>query len=626
VEANSIIIMATSFPGPNKVWTQPGVGDIQGTFFATFNIDVSENEGKVRLGKRLLLNTSSDDDADFAGVPVGFRVFGSGSHVYTAAGNGTSGYVFKTSVNAVDGTFSQDAVSGTPTTINSQYSDIEILNGQLFVTTKNQKVYYLDNSEATWANFDMVVSDTNKPHMMCAYGGRMYCTYAGNSIISWNNAATPSVASAGAQYTLTLQTDTSNSQITFIRPASDRIWIGTLNKQGGKGEIHEWDGSSTQVTKTYRLRAPGALACVVMNDVPYVMDSFGRLLVWNGGRFQPITSLYTGKNRYLMNAFAADNLRFIHPNGMSVINGRVSALIDGRAYDGATGSPDTFTQIQTIPSGIYEFDTFPGADYNIFQNKGLIHKHSVGLTTSGGTIKDYGQARLKAVGALAELSFAQNSTPFNGTFLCGASFSDDVSSSSGTKYGIWYDNIVDDKQKAGWFITPKIYSSGVTEKWQKIFVQMRDLLNANDKIVVKYRIQDVDSTEVVVTTTTTSAFTVSGDLRTALADGTEVEFTQGVNAGICAHVSGTPTYSAGTGLTTVTLDTTITAGTPKTSKIRYQAWTKASAALAYGGTNVNEIGIGKDTSWVQFKVWMLFTGQDELEQLLIASAPNQKVQ
>lgn len=611
-------------PDPKtKIWNQPGFGDTQGTFWKSFNLDVNENEGKVRLAKRMILNTSSDDVGTMGGVPVGFRAFGSGSHVYTAAGTGGTGYVFKTSVNAIDAAFAKDAISGSPTTVDSAYSDIDILNGQLFVTTTSQAVYYLNNAESTWNSFNAVSSDSNKPHMLCTFGGRMYMTYAGNSIISWDSSASPSAASAGGQYTLSLQTDTSNSQITWIRPASDRIWIGTVNKQGGKAYIHSWDGSSNQVTTSYRLRASGALACTILNDVPYVMDSNGTLLAWNGGTFVETSYLNTQNNRYLYNALGATNLRFIHPNGMAVINGCVHLLMDGRAYDGATGNPDTFSQIYFVPSGVYEFDTLSGGTFNVFQNKGMIHKYSITLAHAADAITDYGQNRLKGVGAIAELAFLQNSTPYNGTFLIGASYSDDVSSSGGTKFGIWYDNILDTKQKAGYFITPKIYSPNVTENWQKLFVQARDLLTSGDKIVIKHRIKDTPATEAVVIPTSSSQFTYAGDLTGSVAVGDEIEFVQATNSGICCHVIAI-SYN-GSSTTTVTVDETITANSPHTSKISYQKWTKAKV-MSYSMPNAAEVAVGKIGSWVQFKLWMLWTGQNEVEQLLVANAPNQEVQ
>jgi len=352
------------------------------------------------------------------------------------------------------------------------------------------------------------------------------------------------------------------------------------------------------------------------------MDTLGQLLAWNGGTFVRVAQLFTRNKRYLYNATSQTNLRFIHPNGMSVINGRISCLIDGRAMDGATGSPDTFTQLNTVPSGVYEFSTLPGADYNIFQNKGLIHKHSLSLGHVGSTITDYGQIRLKGVGALSELTFQQNSTPYNATFLAGASYSDDVSSSGGTKYAIWYDDINDTLQKAGWFVTPKLYSPNITEVWQKIFVQTRDMLDSNDKVVIKYRIKDVASTEVVGKAASTSTVTYTGDLTALVAVGDEIEFTQGVNSGILAHVT-VISYSNPT--TTITIDETITSSGAATIKFRYAKWTKGKS-IGYAGNTPDEVPIGKVGGFIQFKLWMRFTGQDELNFLEIASKVNQAVQ
>lgn len=602
-----------NFPGNNQ-WSQPNVGDTQGSFWNTNTIDLSENLGKIRLGKRMILNTSTDDVASITGVPVGFRVFGSGSMVYTAAGSGGTGYVFNTTVNALDNAFAKNTVSGgvtAPSTIDSAYSDMEILNGQLFVTTASKAVYYLNNAGTAWNTFNMTAgAAANRPHMLAIYANRMYCTYDSNSIISWDNTATPVVATAGATYTLSLGTDESVSVITFIKAAANRIWIGTLNKQGGKGYIHSWDGSSSQVTASYRLKASGAVSCVIVNDVPYIMDTLGNLAAWNGGTFVEIAGFNIQNVRNLFNATGSTNLRYIHPNGMSLMDGKVCLLIDGRNNDGAVTSPDTITQLQTIPSGVWEYDT----------KTGLVHKHSIYFNKTSDTITGYGQTRVKGVGGLSDLIFIQNSQPQQGSFLVGASYSDDTGSSGATKYGVFYDDLQDLKTKAGSFVTRKTPSRNISDMYQKVYPDFRPLLNAADKLVFKYRINDTDFTEYKVIPTSTSTITTLGDLTALWAIGDEVEFIQGVNGGICAHI--TAIAYNGTTTTTITLDEPITSNSPHTSQVRIQKWVKIGT-IAFND-DYPDFPVETEGYQIQFKIWMLWTGKNELEGIAVTNQPHRK--
>ena len=608
--------MITLPPKKTGQWSQPNKSDISGSLWATNGIDLVENVGKIRLGKRLVLNTSSDDVNELSGVPVAFRSFGTHGYFWTAAGAGGTGYVFNTSVVALDGSFTKNAASGgvtAPSTIDSAYSDMEVLNGQLFVTTKTKAVYYLGNSEAAWGTFDLIPgSSTNEVHNLCVYAQRMYCTYNGNKIISWDNSASPSVASAGSSYTLDLGGDQSNSQIAWIRPSTNRIWIGILNKQGGIGLIHEWDGISSQVTKTYRLRSSGAISCVIVNDVPYVMDTLGNLLAWNGGTFVELTGLNVQNVRNLFNATGATNLRYIHPNGMSVIDGKLSVMIDGRNNDGAVAAPDTMTQLQAIPSGVYEYTP----------QTGLQHKHSVAYNKIASTITNYNQTRVKGAGAIAELVVIQSSQPQNGSFLVGASFSDDTSSSGGTKYGIFYDDMIDSKQKAGSFVTPKVRGEGEVDTFQNLYPHFKTLINSGDKMVFKYRTEDLDFTQATVKSPTSSTVTSLADL-SAVQVGDEIEFVQGLNAGICCHITAI-SYNAGTTTYTFTVDETLNTSSSVTSQARFQRWVKLGT-ISYGD-DFDSFPINTDAKWIQVKGWLLWTGKNELEGFDITHQPSQKAE
>ncbi len=591
-------------------WNQKNDSDLSGSLWVSFNLDFSENEGKLRLGKRLLANTLTSDVAALAGYPVGFRIQNqTGKAIWTVANT----QVFYQAVSYPSGTgtgFLADANTSTPTDCSSALSDIELFNGELYVSRNSSSVSYLPANSSTWSTIASF-GNGGSPTPLCVYGNRLYSVGGTGQILSINTSHV--VATAGNTFTVAIPDGTTGTQlITFMRAASNRIWIGTLNLNGNKGYIHEWDGSAQTVTKSYRLEAAGALACVIKDDIPYVIDSLGQLIVWNGGTFTKLDMLNRRNKKILFNAAGTDNTRFIHPNGMSVVNGKINMLIDGRNYDNATASANSIEE--TIPSGIWEYD----------ENRGLIHKGSIAVAHAADTIKDYGQVKISGVGALAEWNVPSTSTTRNGTLLCGASYYQDATT---VKSGIFYDDSNDTLQKAGYFITTKQPAvdakgnSSVQNMWQNIYTVYKKLLDSNDKMVVKYRVYEAEPITATITWASTTTFTTTTDVTAYWTSGTgyEVEVLNGIGAGKCSHITSIVNNS---GTYTVTVNETYT-GATGTAQARFQFWTYIDT-ISYNsslpaGVTFDQAGIGALSNWIQFKIWMLFTGKDEIEKLLIVN-------
>ncbi len=585
------------------LWNQPNNSDVNGSLWASFNIDVEENEGKLRIGKRMLRAYGTVDSSDVTGSPVGFKFFNdaSGDSIWTCMG----AYVWEAdNLNTITGAFSKDTNTGTPTDCAANTTDIEVFNGNLYVATASA-VKYIVGGGSSWSTASGLGGFVS--NSLCVYGNRLYCG-GGSTIRSLD---TGNVVASSGTYTLTLP-DIS-FYITFLRASSNRIWIGTVNRGGGKGYIYEWDGSASQVTKSYRLEASGALSCVIKDDIPYVMDSNGNLNVWNGGTFTKLTGLNRRNNKLLNNPLSTTNNRFIHPNGMSIVKGKINMLIDGRDYDSSTASLQTVEE--TIPSGIYEYD----------QNKGLIHKYSIAPTLASDTITDYGHARLSAVGGLAEFNLPSTNANRNGTFLVGAGYFSDATTA---KYGVFYDDSNDAKQKAGYFITTKIYAAdengnpSVQNIWATVYTLYKNLLNSSDKVVIKYRVVENDPIEATITWTATTTFTTTTNISAYWITGTggEVEILNGIGSGRCSHIISI-VNNAGT--YTVTVDETYT-GATGTAKARFQSWIKRDS-ISYNNSTPNGVtfqqsGFNDLSNWIQFKVWMLFTGKDEIEKMIIINA------
>lgn len=597
-------------PSPNSapLWNQTNDSDVNGSLWASFNLDFSENEGRLRLGKRLVVNTNTAVDAGFTSTPIGFKLFNNGSDsIYTVVGANVWAMLGNYPNVSI---FSQDGGSGTPTTCSATTSDIEIFNSDLYVTANDGKVYYLVYGGTTWAN-TASVGTAGEAIMMCPFGNHMYYG-SGITVLSTN---TDYTRNASGAYTVTLPNATVNdTRITFIKAGQNRIWIGTLNRLGQKAYIHEWDGVSTQVTKSYRLQAGGALSCVIKDDIPYVMDSNARMWQFNGGTFVKIAQLNRRNKKMLFGALDFTNSRFIHPNGMAIINEKINVLIDGRNNDNAV------TLEQTIPSGIWEYD----------EERGLIHKHAFGTTRAVQSIVDYGASRIAGAGGLAEIDFPNTASGKNGTFMAGATY---YTSATATSAAAFYDDSNDTLEKGGYLISTKLQAldingqPSVQGSWPSIYTLYKQLQNVNDEIALKYRVYEKTSTpvEATITWTSTTTFTVLNsavDVSQYWISGTggEVEITAGVGAGQCSHIIDA-VNNAGTWA--VTVDETYTGASSQTAKARFENWIKLSE-IAYNNSIPSGVTYGQDTpgaisNWIQFKICMLFTGKNELEKLLIAN-------
>jgi hypothetical protein len=582
----------------NHMWTQQNTSDVLGDIFASKNLDLTENLGKLRLGRRMVLNTSTLDTGNFSGTPVAFAQWNptNAQAIFMLAG---SNCVQLSDNYPAAAPYSYTNVG---TNFSPDVSDMIVYNGNLYATTETALVEF---ASGTWTPVGSALA-TGTAHMMCVYNGLLYVTNLQSQVWSWNGST---MNTSGGQ-AIQLGSSLFNI-ITCIRAASNRIWISTVNSSGGRGYVYEWDGASTTVSVSHVLESAGALSCVVKDDIPYIMDVYGCLIAWNGSTFIEQARLYRRTDKLFYNSLSTINNRFIHPNGLAIVKNRINALIDTRHDD------PNFEVEQTIPSGVWEYD----------ETIGIYHKHSLTRNHVTDTITDYGASRISRAGAIMEVNGANNTTSArNGTFITGADYFLDASA---TTSGVFYDDSNDTLQKAGHFITTKIEATDgspynlptVQAQWNSFVTMYRLLLNATDKIVPKYRTNDVETVDATITWVTSNQFTVPNTSVNAgtyylNGQGNEVEIIQGIGASMCAHITAA-TLAGGTW--TVTLDENIPNATG-TSIGRFGNWVKISEITPLNNpVNFNSDTIGIPSTWVQFKVWMLFTGKDEIERILISN-------
>lgn len=576
----------------NKKWNQYNYGDKQDSLWATFNADLTSVDGLYRATR--MLSVANSTDTTGLGLAAAFRYFNS---QYFAATDGT---ISKAGSSAT-GAWALDTASGKPTTLSNRYSDMEIYNDTLRVTVSGNVHYKWSGS--AWANFTWTNAQIGQPHMLCAYANRIYQTVDYAKIESANTADT--IATVGNSFAIDLGNPTANT-ITFMRATSSRIWIGTINRQGGKGHIYAWDGNQQSPNEIYRLDSSGALAAVVKDDVLYIMDANGRLQYFNGGTFIELDRLPINVDDYLFFPLGNYNERWIHPNGMTIQDGRIMILINN-VYRGATP-----TYEENVPSGIWEYT----------KDTGLYHKYSPSRCKAiGGTVTEYGQNRVSRVGALTAIKSQSTSATDNSSLLIGVEVYTDSATTAEIHIGI--DDTNDTVQKNAYMVSSRIFSPNIEEEFGNIYTRHSALLSETDRITMKCRFDQLVPTYAAINWyNNRTTFKTSTSL-SAYEIGDEVEIVQGAGGGKCAHILSLT--SIGGGVTEVTLDDTF-AGIDNTMSgvARFQTWKKIGWQTTQRKKWFSST-VGSPDTWVQLKVCTQFTGTNEINDLTLPTVAGQKI-
>lgn len=571
----------------NGLWRQDNIGDRFGNLQRSCSLDLSHEQGKIKISPRLFVNIDSTDDADLL-TPFAFVYNDVLSKWHCGAGA-----VMFVGGDSANEAFTQDAATDAPSFTTTARPDLAYFNEKTYGMAA--ELYRLDSDGTDWDVITSLGGSLNGAPLISFGGtGRLYYRIGADQMGSINTAETP----VAPTNTYALDLNDANHPISCGRASSDYIWLGTKPSQGDKARVHQWDGSSTAVSGTYEIEADAVLAMTIRNNVPWIMDSNGVLSAFTGGSFVPVARLPFRRTKIPHTTTGAHTVYLIHYNGMVTDGDRILMNINATYADG--------TMDENVPSGIWEYN-----DVN-----GLFHHASYGLTQSGDTITDYGALRISTIGALALAK--SRATDSNANFLAGAGI---FSNATTQLFVIAHDDRNDTKQKAGSFITPKIFSPNVTDVWNTVMIRFRKLRNATDKIVIKGRNTDDDPVEATITYTSTTTFTVpTASFTTAPAVGDEVEIINGVGAGRTAHITtittSAPNYA-------ITLDETITGATTQTAKALFQTWKKLGVYNAQTD-EIFKVPVGlSHSAWVQFKVWFLCTGENEIFDTILTQKPNE---
>jgi len=588
---------------PNSQWQANGKSDTFGSLYSTFNIDLQTNKGATRVSPRMLLTTNNITDL---GTPVAFTTFGGTNAAIRYHWALAGGFVFRVQPdNAYSQAFEKDTSTGSPNNeTNSDVSDMAPFSNLWLIATSTNDVFRYDSDAGTWSDGTNQIG--TGVHMLAVYGLRIYVTGDSKKVFSFTPANIASVSLSGSN-TLNLGNGAYPiTSISTIKTVSNGIWVFTINQLANGCWAFKWDGATAN-DPNFAYIVPdssGVLACVIKNDAPWILDNNGRLMYFNGGSFveAPNGRLPVRNAKFLKNSLSSINNRWIHPNGINIVDGRIRILINNENIDNSATIEDN------IASGIWEYD----------ETIGWVHIHSLSYhAPTAGSVTDYGQNRIVRAGALYSAKSVSGSATANGTMLAGAQF---YTNATATANGIFTNDSNNTLQKYGYLVTSKIFSSNVQDTWQSVYLRFKKLFSSADSIAVKYRLTDVPPMEATITWTSTTTFTTPTDI-SAYAIGDEVEIVQGTGGGKCAHI--TAILNAAT--SEVTLDDTFT-GVTGTAKARFQKWIKAGQTFSNQNSNFEKFSMQpqKNTAtWIQYKVCMQFTGDDELNDLTVINAKHE---
>lgn len=590
----------TTIPAKGK-WIQSNRSDIFGNLWSTFGIDLQSNLGLMRVTPRLKVNVSTSDLANL-GCPVAIVPFG--AVIYALAGSRI--FVNNGAPSYPNVAFAEDTSTNAGTDYSSDYSDMCQFNDLLFATAPSA-LRKLTGVGGTWADVDSF-STTDEVHKLCYFKktNRLYYSQNESFINSIDTAYSP--ADSG-DYTLDW---TGLVAFTDMKASSNYIWIaGKVDNlsRTDSGVIWRWDGVTSQITQEYKIAGTNgihALAIDPRTDSPVAMGDNGILYGFNGTGFTELGRLpftnyppFAGTSP-ISSGNKAD--RWIHPNGLAVTdNGTVLANINGKNNNYAG------TQNENIPSGIWEWS----------KENGFVHKYPFSYDPITSSITDFGQERISRAGAISLINPPSTADGRDGTFLAGATL---FSNATSTTSVIAFDNSIDTIRKAGSFITTWLTSRDIQDNWSSIHAIYKQLLNSTDKIILKYRLTEDTPTEATITWVDTTSFTTTVDISAYANDATgfdgtyggEVRVLNGTGGGNSRHITN---VSESGGTYTVTIDSAVVGVTTGTAKASFQKWIKLTPEITDQVNGYTELPIGKNSTKIQFRGYMEFTGKNELYKL-----------
>lgn len=588
--------MTFRIPSQGRV-SQPNSSDVQGTLYATRNIDLDE-EGYIKLASATVSVFGEVDDAEFDNVHSMFH----GSNIYFVGND-----LFRENQVSIGSSFS-NVTTGSDTTPPSPGAEEDgvFFNGTEVVSDGSSVKY---NNAGTWTSISGTQSPAaGEPSCMAVFPSQNSLLFAtGNKVNRINTSWTVS-------QTLTIPAD---YLVTSMDVNGAYAYIATRHKENGEAVLFLWLGSTTTNDGAFGVGTYGIQSIRKYQSSVAMMDSLGRLLQFTGSGFAELAALpvYFTRTNW---GDANNDYGNIYNRGMVVDGDLIYLNIANETedtnrrflsnqigniwcFDPEVGlyqrysytntefttesvitsdinvSTDIITSGTTVPStgalvfveaGTTNVEGLIGGRYyyiikvsdssfklaETYQK--AIEGDNIDLVSITGAVginlfflsqKDYGQG----IEANSGASIVLNNTEYNTVELNRSGYTAEVYSP--TMVGSWrYMQTCQPIRNLGYFVTPKMLASETEDQFISAVLRFKQL-DYGDKITVKYKDKDrarfpvmpnsSNRTDNYVTWTSSTTFTTVSapadnfyDL-TTVEVGDEVEIIGGAGSGVISHIA-----------------------------------------------------------------------------------------
>lgn len=527
-------------PNPdNPIFVQRNNGprDAGSNLVGTFNCDITKYPGSIIPSARLIQGTNTTDETalEQCGNFVAWdSVYWTVSEDFTYIGG-------------ADGDFAKDININAPGQLGNEQSDTNnsdmvVFDGAVLVSLK-QHIYRRDDYTNHWTkNWYSGLSGgttltSTEPHPMQPL--------LFTSVLAIGDGNILRTAQGTGTYTATATrlTLSASHYIKWIRSGLSRAYIGcTYAGLGdGYGLVYEWDGGETDPTRVYKIDAFGAFTAHTIGDILYIVNTNGEVQVLDGAGFKTIAQFpIVGSYRNFANWDSDFNPINIGQRGMTSKDGKLLINISTQLSGNLTTQEDAY--FPYLPSGVWECDPFTGS---------LHHKFSATMDKTGSL--DMGQWASPALADSCPGGIQSTKSDASYSVLLQSGYYTDAGTTD--KAAIYVDDQFGTTKRRARVFYRQITSPTATSQW-RVDLKYKKMKNANDKILIKYRLNN-DATYPIRASVTWSSTTVFTTTDTSFADavvGDEVFVVAGKGGGCTAHIS---SISYATGTYTVTLNEAI---------------------------------------------------------------------
>jgi hypothetical protein len=635
-----------------RQWKQANNSDLYGNISVTKNINF-DKEGYLTLSNssRAAMHSSIDADFDIPAVILynpNYQYFiGTWENSFQASAQILSAYPTEiTTSGIVDVDPEGDAIT----------------SNSLMVVSQNTDVDYLTEA-GSWVDTDITLTDSGQHPVENFLSLNAVAIADVNTIKLYMS---PLTAVSVLITTLTIPTDFEITRTVYL---NQNLYIGTRHKYGGHAYLYVWNGQGSAAQQAYEVASNIIFSLCVHKGTVVLLTGTGELLAFNGGGFTMLDAFpiyYTdmsltdnanvglyknimksnGDVLYILfnNRENTSKKLISQPDGVWCYDEKVglyhkysisNSLVNIQAI--ATASVNITTNEITVaspalPTGTEVYYRTGGTliggltdetKYFVIKvdathiklattKANAIAGTEIDLTSTGQTSQtlnffpniDYGQFLSRRTMSLATIDRSVTNPQYGTDLIWGAEVEQRQLTGDSGMMGTTSAYV----EARGYFISPKIFSSGVTEISNLLTVKYSKLMNELDKIIIKYRNED-DGLEFIDlnstanwrgTWTSTTTFTTTQTDWSRAVVGDEIEVLRGAAGGLLAHIT---EISSNAGTYTITIDETFDNYiTGDISTVIFRNWKKFAVIDSANTLGYLSEQLGANGKFIQLKI------------------------